>query len=299
MTRDILKKRFVNPCTTSVDHDFVGSFLGSQGACSPGPTHIIRMWLPTHHTDIPLGPTLDFLWPEKAFQCGELPWAGLRVASISAGHYLQSLDDVPVVPGSGQDRVSARCVAGRQPPVHGGFLHEVVGLEEEVVDLTVQVHGNGNGPALGCRGETGLVSPQFWWETPRDANSPQHPTGSRVHAYNVSMDTQFSYTSLSVRWGFPMWILRPAAVREVTGSEVIRFRQVQWASPMNGFLGAQIYPYILRIIETGNSVNCFSKNSPVLYFQPSTKCCFKPNIVQKTTSTMNKLFYLYRLLFCL
>ena len=240
-------------------------FFGVPRSLLSWPNTRIRMWLPTHHTDIPLGPTLDFLWLEEAFQCEKPPRAGLRVPSISAGHYLQSLDDVPVVPGSGQDRVSARCVAGRQPPVHGGFLHEVVGLEEEVVDLTVQVHGNGNGPALGCRGETGLVSSQLWWETPRDANSPQHPTGSRVHAYNVSMDTQFSYTSLSVRWGFPMWILRPAAVREVTCSEVMWFRQVQWASPMNGFSGAQIYLYILRIIETGNSVNCFSKNSPVSY----------------------------------
>lgn len=250
---DFLKKRFVNPCITSKDHDFVGRFFGSQGAMQSWPNTYICMWLPTHHTDIPLGPTLDFLWLEEALRCGEPPRAGLRVASISAGHYLQSLDDVPVVPGSGQDRVSARCIAGRQPPVHGGFLHEVVGLEEEVVDLTVQVHGNGNGPALGCRGETGLVSPQLWWETPRDANAPQHPTGSRVHAYNVSMDTQFGCTSLSVRSGFPMWILRPAAMREVTYSEVIRFRQVQWVSPMNGFLGAQIYLYILRIIETGNS----------------------------------------------
>lgn len=56
--------------------------------------------------------------------------------------------------------------------------------------------------------------------------------------------TQFSWTSLSVRLGFPMWILRPAAVRKVTRSEVIWFRQVQSASSMNGFLGAQIYPYI-------------------------------------------------------
>ena len=138
-----------------------GVFLGPEELCSPGPTDISAFDYPLITLISPWGQPWIFPWLKEALQCGEPPRARLRVASISAGHYLQSLDDVPVVPGSGQNRVSAGSIAGRQPPVHGGFLHEVVGLEEEVVDLTVQVHGNGNGPALGYTGEMGLVSPQL------------------------------------------------------------------------------------------------------------------------------------------
>lgn len=78
--------------------------------------------------------------------------------AVHARHYLQSLNDIPVVSGSCQDGVSASSVSGCQPPVHGSFLHNVVGLEEEVVDLAVQVHRDSNGPALGCTRKRGLMS---------------------------------------------------------------------------------------------------------------------------------------------
>lgn len=80
----------------------------------------------------------------------------LRIVKINStsfrlGLYLQPLDDVAVVSGSGEHGVPAGGVAGGEPPVHGCFLHDVVGLQEEVVDLAVQVNGDGYGPALGCK----------------------------------------------------------------------------------------------------------------------------------------------------
>ena len=61
---------------------------------------------------------------------------------------LQPLDDVAVVLGGGQVRVFPAGVFGRQPPVQDALLHHVVGLDKQVVHLAVQVHWDGDGPAL-------------------------------------------------------------------------------------------------------------------------------------------------------
>jgi len=61
---------------------------------------------------------------------------------------LQPLYDVPVVLGGGQARVSPGGVLGREPPVEDALLHHVVGLDKQVVHLAVQVHRDGDGPAL-------------------------------------------------------------------------------------------------------------------------------------------------------
>lgn len=61
---------------------------------------------------------------------------------------LQPLDDVPVVFGRREAGVSSGRVLGRKPPAEDALLHHVVGLDKQVVHLTVQVYWDGNGSAL-------------------------------------------------------------------------------------------------------------------------------------------------------
>lgn len=63
--------------------------------------------------------------------------------------HLQPLNDVPVIFGSGERRVSSGRVASGQPPVEDGFLYNIVGFHKEVVHLAVQVHRDGDRSALG------------------------------------------------------------------------------------------------------------------------------------------------------
>lgn len=70
------------------------------------------------------------------------------------GAHLQLLNDVLVV-GAAQGLFARPC-AGRGPPVFGCPLHHgAVDFERQGVDLTVQVHGDGDGSRLGC-GESPL-----------------------------------------------------------------------------------------------------------------------------------------------
>lgn len=102
------------------------------------------------HADISLWPIFDFLWLMEPNRFMGTTSDLFQVhSSLQARHYLQSLNDIPVVSGSRQNRVSASRIAGGQSPVHRSFLYNVVGLQEEVVDLAVQVHRNSDGPALG------------------------------------------------------------------------------------------------------------------------------------------------------
>ncbi len=63
--------------------------------------------------------------------------------------HLQPLNDVPVIFGSGERWVSSGRVASWYPPIEDGFLYHIVGLHEQVVHLTVQIHRDGDRSALG------------------------------------------------------------------------------------------------------------------------------------------------------
>lgn len=64
-------------------------------------------------------------------------------------HYLQPLNDVPVIFGSRERRVPSGCVASRHSPIEDGLLYHIVGLHKQVVHLAVQIHRNGDRSALG------------------------------------------------------------------------------------------------------------------------------------------------------
>lgn len=62
--------------------------------------------------------------------------------------HLQPLNYVSVVFGCCQAGVSSGRVLGRKSPAEDAFLHHVIGLDKQVVHLTVQVHRDGNSSAL-------------------------------------------------------------------------------------------------------------------------------------------------------
>lgn len=61
---------------------------------------------------------------------------------------LQPLDDVSVVFRCRQARVSSGSILSRKSPVEDALLHYIIGLDKQVVHLTVQVHWDGNSSAL-------------------------------------------------------------------------------------------------------------------------------------------------------
>ena len=74
---------------------------------------------------------------------------------------LQPLYDVSVVFGGGEARVSSRHVLGRQPPVEDGLLYDIIGLDKQVVHLTVQVNWDSNGSAFSWVGNKKVDIPRF------------------------------------------------------------------------------------------------------------------------------------------
>lgn len=69
--------------------------------------------------------------------------------------HLESFNDVAVVSGGGQNGISSRSITNGQSPAEGCFLHYVVGLHEQIIHLTVQIHRNGYGSAFGCTIQNG------------------------------------------------------------------------------------------------------------------------------------------------
>lgn len=61
---------------------------------------------------------------------------------------LQPLNYVSVVFGCCQAGVSSGRILGRKSPAEDALLHHIIGLDKQVVHLTVQVHWDGNSPAL-------------------------------------------------------------------------------------------------------------------------------------------------------
>lgn len=91
----------------------------------------------------------------KMFKGKRSTRAELRSKSLERDNEnLQPLDDVPVISRRRHHRVPAGGVPRRQTPAHGRLLDDVVGLHKQVVDLIVQVHGDGDGSAFSCRKHT-------------------------------------------------------------------------------------------------------------------------------------------------
>lgn len=61
---------------------------------------------------------------------------------------LQPLNDVSVVSGCRQAGVSSGSILCRESPAEDALLHNIIGLNKQIVHLTVQVHWDGNGSAL-------------------------------------------------------------------------------------------------------------------------------------------------------
>ena len=72
----------------------------------------------------------------------------ILIIQIKIATNLQPLNDVSVVFGGSHARVPSGSVLSRQSPVKDALLHNVIGLDKQVVDLTVQVHWDGDGSAL-------------------------------------------------------------------------------------------------------------------------------------------------------
>lgn len=81
----------------------------------------------------------------------------------SQKQYLQSLNDVPVVPGSSHHRIPAGSIASRESPAHGCLLDNVVGFYKQVVHLVVQVHRDGYRSAFGWRVQTDRYTISVSW----------------------------------------------------------------------------------------------------------------------------------------
>lgn len=61
---------------------------------------------------------------------------------------LQPLNYVAVVFRCCQSGVSSGSILGRESPAEDALLHHIVGLDKQVVHLTVQVHWDGNSSAF-------------------------------------------------------------------------------------------------------------------------------------------------------
>lgn len=201
MTRDFLKKRFVNPWISLWRLWLCWGIFGSRSFALLAQHTYLHLTTYSSQWYPPGANPWIFPGSRKPFNVGEPPRAGLRVASISAGHYLQSLNDVPVVPGETAGQSLCGRVAGRRPPVPWQFSAARLWDLRKVVDLTVQNPREWQWPGSWLHRRDGARKPTALMRDP-NTNYPHHPTGRCVHAYNVSVDTQFSWTSLSVRLGF-------------------------------------------------------------------------------------------------
>lgn len=84
---------------------------------------------------------------------------GVRAYIISLVTNLQLLNDISVVFGGSQARVSSRSVFSWQSPVQDALLNDIIGLDKQVVHLAVKVHWDGNGSTLGwAEGRSSLAS---------------------------------------------------------------------------------------------------------------------------------------------
>lgn len=67
--------------------------------------------------------------------------------------HLEPLDDVAVVSGGREDRVSPSSVTSRQSPAQSSLLNDVVGLDEQIIHLTVQIHWDSNRSPFSCESD--------------------------------------------------------------------------------------------------------------------------------------------------
>lgn len=95
---------------------------------------------------LPVGPQLcNITLPEGPQKC--------------INNYLQALNDVPVVAGHRGDGFTF-VQFGIDP--HFGFVHHVVGFLKHLINLTIQVHRDGNSSILCCQHKSSSII--FTWK---------------------------------------------------------------------------------------------------------------------------------------
>lgn len=80
--------------------------------------------------------------------------ATFQVQNVSYATNLQLFNDVSVVFRGAKARLSPGRVLSRLLPVEERLLYHVIGLDEQVVHLTVEVHRDGDRSALGWERQT-------------------------------------------------------------------------------------------------------------------------------------------------